>query len=294
MAAFQRACRYEPEPGIPLIGVGCSAALVTDRDRRGTDRVHVAVQTIDRTTEYAMHLSRKHRDRARQESACAALILHGIGQACALDASPPELSNDESLMTESQDALPEWRELFSGKLVSTEHSIENPRLVFPGAFNPLHDGHRQMAHIAETRTGQPVLLEVSAFNVDKPALDYIELRARLAGVGDAFALTFTNAATFLEKSTLFPGATFIVGADTLERIGAPRYYRNSEELRNNAISAMTSERIRFMVFGRDIGGEFKGLDEIEIPDALRRISDGVPESEFRVDLSSTLLRRNDH
>ncbi|MDZ7686436.1 MAG: hypothetical protein U5O39_16770 [Gammaproteobacteria bacterium] len=96
--------------------------------------------------------------------------------------------------------------------------METPKVVFPGAFNPLHDGHRRMAQLARGRFGHDVLLEVSAFNVDKPALDYIEIAERRDGIDGEFDLTCTSAPAFSDKATLFPGATFIVGTDTLERI----------------------------------------------------------------------------
>jgi nicotinic acid mononucleotide adenylyltransferase len=290
MAAFQRARRFQGQD-IPLYGIGCTAALATERARRGSDRCYVAVQSIDETIEYSLDLSRARRNRASQEGACSDLIIDCIASALSLEREPMALLEDESLSSITGTAMPGWKDLFSGHLTYTNHEVADPRLVFPGAFNPLHDGHRRMAAIARDITGKPVLLEISTFNVDKPPLDYLEMHAREDGLRGDLPFTFTNAATFAEKSALFPGATFIVGSDTLERIAAPRYYHDSHELRDKTIDVITGLNVTFLVFGRIANDQFKGLDEIDIPVPLRRISRGIPEQQFRMDVSSTHIRR---
>ena len=42
-AAALRRARRLAEPGTPVVGVGCTAALASDRPRRGADRAYVAV-----------------------------------------------------------------------------------------------------------------------------------------------------------------------------------------------------------------------------------------------------------
>ena len=68
--------------------------------------------------------------------------------------------------------------------------------------------------------------EISVRNVHKPPLDYLEIGQRVAEFQQDEEVWLTLAATFDEKSRLFPGATFIVGVDTLQRIVEPRYYGN--------------------------------------------------------------------
>jgi len=291
MVAFQRARRFE-QNGQPLFGIGCTAALVTDRARRGGDRCYVAVQSLTETREYSLTLSREGRDRSSQESMCADLILAAIATAFALGSIEPVLMASETLSCIFETADPAWQELFSGRLALTNHSVPGPALIFPGAFNPLHDGHREMVRVAEQMTGDKALLEISTFNVDKPPLDYVDMRLRERGLHAEFPFTFTNAPTFVEKSELFPGATFMVGSDTLERIGQPRYYHGSLELRDKALEALAGNRVRFLVFGRLTDDTFKGLDDLEIPPVLRKMSAGVPESGFRVDISSTGIRKD--
>ncbi len=105
------------------------------------------------------------------------------------------------------------------------------------------------------------------------------------------AVWLTRAATFVEKSRLFPGATFLVGADTIVRIGQSRYYSGDPAACEAAIREIASHGCRFLVFPRVDHAVLRTLQEIELPPALRQLCDGIAPVEFRVDISSTQLRR---
>ncbi|MEX2327889.1 MAG: hypothetical protein WD558_09160, partial [Pseudomonadales bacterium] len=289
---FQRARRFESDVA-NIYGLGCSAALTTDRDRKGSDRCYIALQSINATREYTLTLSRFQRDRQAQERVCAELVVAIMAQALGIHHESLNLHAEESLSESSQVAAPGWPDLFGGQLAFTNHRIEHPKLLFPGAFNPMHTGHREMIRVAKALTGHDALLEISTFNVDKPPLDYIDMQERYEGIGETYSLTFTNAPTFMEKAVLFPGAVFMVGSDTLERIGQTRYYRDSDQQRDLAIEKLAAADIRFLVFGRVVNGEFMGLEAIDIPQTLRALSDDVSEQDFRLDVSSRAIRLGD-
>jgi hypothetical protein len=98
------------------------------------------------------------------------------------------------------------------------------------------------------------------------------------------------APTFVEKAELFPGAMFIVGADTLARIAEPRYYGGDAASRDEAIAAIGGLGCRFLVFSREMDGRFLTLSELNLPAELRSLCEEVPASEFREEVSSTELR----
>src|SRR5690606_16851232 len=106
-------------------------------------------------------------------------------------------------------------------------------------------------------------------------------------------LWLTRASTFAEKAVLFPGATFVVGIDTLVRIAEPKYYATGAESnvanRDAAIAQMAAAGCRFLVFGRVLNDCFYSLNDIALPDNLRSLCEGVPAARFRHDVSSTQI-----
>ncbi|MEO0531714.1 MAG: hypothetical protein AAF266_14235, partial [Planctomycetota bacterium] len=137
-----------------------------------------------------------------------------------------------------------------------------------------------------------VVAELSLTNVDKPPIDVIEVRDRLARLDDA-PVWLTRTPTFVEKARLSPNMVFAVGADTAERIANPRYYDGDATQRDAAIETFAELDCRFLVFGRLVDGTFQGLDDLTLPAAFRELCDGVSEDEFRVDQSSTAIRQSD-
>jgi hypothetical protein len=86
-----------------------------------------------------------------------------------------------------------------------------------------------------------------------------------------------------------------VGADTAARLVAPRYYQGSEARLAEAFAHFRQAGCRFLVAGRaDAAGCFLGMDGLGLPAAHRDLFVGIPEAEFRVDLSSTRLREADN
>lgn len=180
----------------------------------------------------------------------------------------------------------------SGETLSATEEVapNSSRILFPGAFNPLHAAHRAMADVAATRLDGTIEFEMSIENVDKRAPRAAEIQQRLRQFSPHDRVWITRASRFTQKAALFPGATFIVGADTIARIADAAYYRNDAQLRAAAMAEIVQHGCRFLVFGRRIDGRFMSLAAIDLPSELAALCSEVPREDFDVDLSSTQLR----
>lgn len=283
----------------PCAGVACTASLVTDRPKRGDHRIHVACQTEAVTGEYSVVLVKGLRDRPAEDELAARLTLRAITEACLTDAFVPiDLRAEESVHTRRVEAPREWQEVFlqvrayAAARPSPAVDLTRPCGILAGSFNPFHSGHRGMLEVAGHLLGVPVVLELTLVNADKPPLDYCSLSDRLATIPEDLPVILTRAATFVEKARLFPGATFIVGVDTLMRIVDPRFYGGEETAMLNALEELAAHDCRFIAFGRQIGDRFVTADQITLPPILRERCQSVPEHLFRQDISSTAIRQS--
>src|SRR5258708_874245 len=126
-------------------------------------------------------------------------------------------------------------------------SAPPPPVLFPGSFNPMHEGHVSLARVAEELRQQPLAFEISVTNVDKPPLAGETVRHRLAQFAWKSPVELTRAPTFVEKSRLFPGTIFVVGADTAERLFGPKYYGGDEGLMLAALEEIANSGSSFLV-----------------------------------------------
>lgn len=303
MAAWTRARNLasDADPR-SLVGVGVTASLVSDRPKQGEHRIHVATQTALQTTSFSLTLIKGSRTRREEESIATRMALLAMAEVCGLNDKKwqDEFQNlpqpTENLELRSMVAKPEWTSLLLGEsqcVSARGNQHAKPAVVFPGAFNPLHQGHLRMAKIAAENLCGDLVYEISIANVDKPPLDFVEINDRLSAIQsiDPGRNVFLSwAPTFREKAKLVPGSTFVVGIDTLVRIADDKYYHHNPSERDQAIAEIATAGCRFLVFGRQLDGQFCCLSNVDLPDALRAICDEVPAKQFREDVSSWELR----
>lgn len=179
---------------------------------------------------------------------------------------------------------------WSGGEIRGRHAPADLRGVLSGAFNPLHEGHLRLQAVATRLLGGPVAFELSAVNADKPPLAQAEIVRRCRQFAGR-PVVVSTAATFVEKSRLFPGLTFVVGADTALRIVQPRFYGGSAESMDEALGEIASRCCGFLVAARVCEQRLLTLEDLELPLSHAGLFRAIPAEVFRLDVSSTDLRR---
>jgi nicotinamide mononucleotide (NMN) deamidase PncC len=278
-----------------LAGVACTAGLVTDRPRLGPHRLHVALQTAGLTATWSVELLKGRRSRPEEEQVAGRLLLNAVAESCGVESRLTlDLLEGEKVEESRTAARQPWQDLLLGKveILSQGKSIPANPAILSGAFNPLHVGHRRIAEVGADLLKKPVIMEITILNPDKPPLDYYEIDRRTAQFAPDQPLYLTRASTFEEKARLFPGATFLVGADTLRRIGMDRYYHNNPAACRTCLEYIAQRGCRFLVFGRDMGTGFMQLADLDLPEVLRAICRDVPPEIFREDVTSTGIRKS--
>ncbi len=225
---------------------------------------------------------------------------------------------EEILNTKSCFVSPEWSALFfsseesvnaicldngkeivfrslhvDGKALDDKTNVSGNHLIFPGSFRPIHEGHLKMITIAEEVSGQPVDLEISVRNVDKPPLDFIETVTRFNCIQRTVpnhSVWFTRFPLFVDKSAFFKNRTFMMGTDTLIRLGNPVYHGGTEESHQRIIKKIVDQGTHFLLFIRKKEGNIEHLDALPIREELKKLCQEIPSEKFLEDISSTELR----
>lgn len=303
MGAYRRALSLKDEPDgtdhNDLFGVGVSCKLSTGKlEREGREhKIFVSLQFFDRTLDKVLTLTQE-RSREDEELIASCMVLDSIAKECGWDGAfllenilySNEIIEEMIAITSNEVgellAMPDnimkdidavsnvVRYDLNKECIETGDNVEKPDIIFSGSFDPCHKNHILMAEKAFERYGKKVHFEISLTNVDKPPIDLISLQERLNSIQKYHDLPFigsvflTVAPLFVQKASLFENATFLIGADTANRLFKVRYYRNEDDM-NNMLAHFRNKKTHFLIFQR------KGIDldlEPEILDICEVIS----------------------
>ena len=288
------------ENSAPVVGLSCTATIVTDRPKKGEHRAHIATWTTEEVTTYSIYLTKGLRDRDGEEEVVSRVMLnalaaaYGIEQRLHLPLAEGEVVKQSTInFVKAATRLLKGKVKFMGVYDNGEilFKDDNPQVLMPGSFNPLHKGHLGLTQVVTEMLDQPVAFEISAFNVDKPPLPLDVVLERLSQFAGRQAVYITNAPTFYEKARLLPNTTFVVGYDTAVRTLSPRYYEDSYTKMLEALDEIRDQNCRFLVAGRaDENGYFYEADTLEIPAGYDDLFTPIPSGKFRRDISSSEIR----
>ena len=297
-AAYMRAVRLKTD-GTTVAGIACTATISTDRPKRGAHRCHVAAWTPSGVTTYSVLLSKGLRDRPAEDAVVSALVVKALAEAFEVEFPLPLGLDDAERVTVDAEVYDDpIKALLAGHVSSVnvrqDGMMEADSVVgsaiLPGSFDPLHGGHVELAKVAGDILDSEVTYELSMTNVDKPSLSEEEVRARAAQFKGRASVVITRAPVFHEKARLFPGRTFVIGADTADRLVRADYYGGRTAGMLMALDETRRLGCRFLVAGRSKDGTFRTLTDVPLPDEFADLFSPIPESTFRSESSSTELR----
>ncbi len=282
-----------------VVGVSCTAAIASDRPKRGDHRCHVGIWDSGSWRTLSLTLEKGLRDRAGEDAVVSRLILSAMAESAGVAGVPDlALSDSERVVREEVRYPDALAALLAGHVGSatfrpdggSNSDSRHVGGVLPGSFDPWHDGHKKLAFAASDILGAPVIYELSITNVDKPRLAEDAMLRRIAQFAGSDTVAVTSAHLFADKAELFPGCTFVIGWDTVSRLVDPAYYDGDHAAMILALDRIQSFGCHFLVAGRLQGSAFKTLDDVQVPKRFVDVFAAVPESAFRADISSTELR----
>ncbi len=299
--SFKKARTYRSDMDLnQLIGIGVTCSLATNNERAGRQNkaiigFHSYNYSISVEIQFNQH------DREQQEDLITSLIINmllDIKSDCHVrqdwsiklipgltDVVTQEIrdSNKREYQNELCSIIIRYMSMsyFKVDQLKLTHSYLNDLVVYPGSWNPLHEGHLDIINTTKQILQVPVYLELSVDNADKGMLSYFEVFARH---DRAINMIVTHAPTFVDKVKFFAKEgqrlIFVVGADTWLRIQDPKYAGDIDEL----YDVFKFNNVKFLVFARN-GIEIKTntkMDELLIESDIAW--------NFNKDISSTELR----
>lgn len=206
-----------------LVGMGITASVATTREHRGQPRFEIAVMdgnrvlTTSRTLAHGMGAIARERDDLDVTHAAMGL-LEGL-----LFGDTGEPSREATAL--SQEIFFKFPVFMMNGTRDWAPAVADQLLFYPGAFDPLHEGHVGLHQAAGLATWRRAFFEITSDQPHKEPLSVQTMLTRAEALRRAgcSVLFSRGAPLYIDKARRYPGAHFVIGADALDRMLDPKW-----------------------------------------------------------------------
>lgn len=185
------------DQGVDIVGIGVSASLAKPNQR--VNRVNEAFVVIQFNNKVYTHhiLFDNKQTREWQEDRLSEMLESKVMRI--VEESPIYFDQRYELPIESMNIYYDRKTpvVPVAKLERGEHFV-----LYPGSFNPFHNGHLAIAKAAHKRTGCKVAFELSVTNFQKPIIPPLELVGRVEELQKQQTEDYFGAIVVDENSTI--------------------------------------------------------------------------------------------
>jgi nicotinic acid mononucleotide adenylyltransferase len=217
------------DPNIKPVGLGITASVASVREHRGDHKVMCAVITRGLVLSTEVTLPKEGAQRRYDDGRLA----DAVGISMLLAAAEGDLvklqpfSDELNIGNAEHEALKALfvRPLFLRHGERSASPDGQSLTLFPGAFNPAHEGHFASARICEQECeDMPVTFQITVNQPHKDPLSVSDILDRLHWLqGKTDVLIMKDGALYIEKARNFPGSSFLIGSDALTRMLDPKW-----------------------------------------------------------------------
>ncbi len=263
------------------VGLGLSASVASVRARRGDHALHAAVITKGKVLGLSIVIDKGIGEEQRMEDDrdAAFCVLELLRSALGMYSNHP----GHDMRDEATSRL--FKRPYFDQTGKRHEMLPRWKAIFPGAFNPPHEGHLEIGETARRQmNGDPVVFYMTADPPHKPPLTVQEMLLRATKLrGHNFAFSLGDS-LYIEKARKHPGSCFIIGADALMRMLDPKWGPEIDPM----LMEFKALETRFLVVGRMMEDRYVQLKDIQ----KAKEWPNFHELSGRWDVSSTQLRGN--
>lgn len=251
------------------IALGATSSLATNDERKWREhKINIAIIT-QKTTDLIKVILQQWRTKEQEDKLTTNLIEYYIAKIAGTIQEKLYLpiGRWESITHVKRDnsdvplALSMYKKRFNQEYISST-PLDKDVIIFPGSFNPIHQGHDMIRQYLETNfPDKKFFFEISRKNADKGTIDLIETIKRSQQFDKTQNFIINNASTFDKKVDLYKKinpkhtTSFAVGADIWMKIIDKKYYNNDENKLKDFLTKCKKQKIKFIVFPRNINNK---------------------------------------